>query len=85
MRTGIAYGVAISTGVLLGVFVNNLFWLIAIPAVLSALAIVSVVNTERQKSEELQRANSRVRRLLTAQRSYAQGDTQAFRNDYDRF
>ena len=52
MRTGIAYGVAMSVGVLLGVFVDNLFWLIAVPAVLSALAIVSVVNTERQKSEE---------------------------------
>ena len=87
MRTGLAYAVAISSGVLLGVFVDNLVWLILIPAVVSALAIISVVNSERQRNEELQMAQSRVRRLLDSQRRYAQGDKDAlgtWRNDYDR-
>ena len=71
MRTGIAYGFTISIGVLLGYFVTNPFWLIAIPAALTAIVVISVVHTERERAEELQRAQSRVRKILDEQRRHA--------------
>ena len=83
MRTGIAYGFTISIGVLLGYFVDNPFWLVALPAVLSALVIISVTHTEKQRSEELRRAQDRVKRVLDEQRRFAYAKRYPSDSDYD--
>ncbi len=70
MRTGFLYGVFISVGVLLGAFNDNLFWMIAVPTVLTFLAVITVTHAEQQKKQELEKAQGRARALLKEQREY---------------
>ena len=71
MRTGAMYGVFISAGVLLGVFNDNLFWMIAVPTVLTFLAVITVVHGEKARAEELKESRDRVSKILRQQRAYA--------------
>jgi len=68
MRTGALYGVFISIGILLGTFNDNLFWTIAVPTVLTFLAMITVVHGEKTKQKELEDARNRVHRVLKEQR-----------------
>ncbi len=72
MRSGALYGVFLSVGVLLGVFNDNLFWMIAVPTFLTFLAMVVVVHGEKARERELQDARKRVGKVLQQQRAYAQ-------------
>lgn len=71
MRTGAMYGVFISAGVLLGVFNDSLFWMISVPTVLTFLAVITVVHSEKARAEELKEARNRVSKILRQQRAYA--------------
>ena len=71
MRTGALYGVFMSVGILLGAFNTNVFWMIAVPAFLTFLAMITVVHGERARERELQDARKRVGKVLQQQRAYA--------------
>lgn len=70
MRTGVMYGVFITIGVLLGAFNDNLFWMIAVPAALTFLAVVTVTHSEQVRKRELEYAQGRAMALLKEQRKY---------------
>jgi predicted MFS family arabinose efflux permease len=79
MRTGALYGVFISIGILLGTFNDNLFWTIAVPTVLTFLAMITVVHGEKTKQKELEDAQNRVHRVLKQQREpYVSGRYDVF-------
>ena len=72
MRTGALYGVFMSIGILLGVFNTNVFWMVAVPTVLTFLAVITVVHGEKVRAEqELLEARNRVSKVLRQQRAYA--------------
>ena len=74
MRTGALYGVFISIGILLGVFNSNLFWMIAVPTVLTFLAVITVVHGEKARAQELREARNRVGKILDQQRRFIDRD-----------
>jgi len=71
MRTGFLYGGFLSVGILLGVFNDNIFWMIAVPTLLTFLAVITVVHGERLRSEELRNAQERTIKVLNQQRAYS--------------
>jgi hypothetical protein len=79
MRTGALYGVFISIGILLGTFNDNLFWTFCVPTVLTFLAMITVVHSEKIKQKELDEARGRVSRILKEQRApYVSGRYEVF-------
>jgi hypothetical protein len=72
MRTGALYGVFLSVGILLGTFNDNIFWMIAVPTLLTFLAIITVVHGEKVRAEELRDAKARTMKMLRKQRAYAE-------------
>ena len=79
MRSGALYGVFISIGILLGTFNDNLFWAIAVPTVLTFLAMITVTYGEKAKQKELEDAKGRVHRILKEQRKpYVSGRYDVF-------
>ena len=71
MRSGALYGVFLSVGILLGAFNDNLFWMVAVPTLLTFLAIITVVHGEKVRAEELREAQARTSKILKQQRAYA--------------
>lgn len=71
MRTGALYGVFMSLGILLGAFNTNVFWMIAVPTVLTFLAVITVVHGEKAREQELLEARNRVSKVLRQQRAYS--------------
>ena len=72
MRTGALYGVFLSVGILLGAFNDNLFWMIAVPTLLTFLAVITVVHGERARAEELRSAQARTMKVLRQQRAHSE-------------
>ena len=71
MRTGALYGVFMSVGILLGAFNDNIFWMIAVPTLLTFLSVITVVHGEKVRAEELRRAQARTMKVLRQQRAYS--------------
>ena len=71
MRSGALYGVFLSVGILLGAFNDNIFWMIAVPTLLTFLAVITVVHGERARMEELRVAQARTMQVLRQQRAYS--------------
>ena len=71
MRTGALYGVFMSIGILLGAFNTNVFWMVVVPTVLTFLAVITVVHSEKVRAQELLDAKNRVGKILRQQRAYA--------------
>lgn len=74
MRSGALYGVFISIGILLGVYNSNPFWMIAVPTVLTFLAMITVVHSEKVRAQELLEARNRVGKILDHQRRFIHRD-----------
>ena len=72
MRSGALYGVFLSVGILLGAFNDNIFWMIAVPTLLTFLTVITVVHGEKTRAEELRSAQARTMKVLNQQRAYSQ-------------
>ena len=61
----------ISIGILLGTYNSNPFWSFCVPTVLTFLAVITVVHSEKTRERELLEARNRVSKVLRQQRAYA--------------